>query len=240
MEPHLPLTSPPVGTPLPNWQPPPTPPRAALDGRYCRLDPLQAELHAADLFAANSLDAAGQNWTYLPYGPFASLPEYRDWMARQSSGEDPLFFAVVDRSRGQATGVASYLRIQPTVGSLEIGHLHFSPLLQRTAAATEALYLLIRQAFELGYRRCEWKCDSLNAPSRAAALRLGFTFEGISRQATVVKGRNRDTAWYSMIDGEWPSLCAGFEQWLAPGNFQPDGQQCNSLASLTAELRSSR
>ncbi|BAP89614.1 putative Acyl-CoA N-acyltransferase [Burkholderiales bacterium GJ-E10] len=146
---------------------------------------------------------------------------------------DPLLFAIVDNATERALGVAGYLRITPNAGTIEIGHLHFSPLLQRTAMATEALFLMMREAFALGYRRLEWKCNSLNQPSRRAAQRLGFRFEGIFRQAAVVKGRNRDTAWFSIIDGEWPALHAAIERWLAPENFDRDGRQRVSLTSLT-------
>lgn len=146
---------------------------------------------------------------------------------------DPLFFAIVDSTSGEAIGVASYLRISPSSGSIEVGHLNFSPKLQRTPAATEAMFLMMRHAFELGYRRYEWKCDSLNDPSRQAALRLGLSFEGIFRQATVRKGRNRDTAWYAAIDKEWPALCTAFDRWLSPSNFDEQGHQRVSLSSLT-------
>ncbi len=172
-------------------------------------------------------------WTYLPYGPFADFAAYRGWIEAKWLGNDPLLFALVDAASHQAVGVASYLRIDPPAGSIEVGHLGYSPLLQRTPAATEAMFLLMAQAFALGYRRYEWKCDALNEPSRAAALRLGFTFEGLFRQATVVKGRNRDTAWYSILDSEWPALRTAFECWLAPENFGPDGRQRQRLSELT-------
>ena len=151
-----------------------------------------------------------------------------------SRGNDPLFYAILDQATNRAVGVAGYLRIDPRNGSIEVGHLGYSPLLQRTPAATEAMYLMMARAFELGYRRYEWKCDSLNEPSRAAALRLGFVFEGIFRQAVVVKGRNRDTAWFSVIDSEWPALKAAFVNWLAPDNFDEQGRQ---LARLSAFRR---
>lgn len=224
----------PIGFPLEGWAPPPPPPRAALSGRYCTVEPLDATRHADQLFAANRQDAEAHMWTYLPYGPFATLEEYRAWAAERSRSSDPLFFAVIDRASGQALGVASYLRIDPPAGSIEVGHIAFAPPLQRTPAASEALYLLIRQAFELGYRRFEWKCDALNAPSRAAAARLGLTFEGIFRQATVYKRRNRDTAWFSAIDTEWPALKRAFEQWLDPANFDAAGRQRTRLSELTA------
>jgi RimJ/RimL family protein N-acetyltransferase len=227
----------PIGVPLPGWQTPSLPLRETLAGRFCRLEPLEPERHAADLHSANALDAEGRMWTYLPYGPFADLAAYRGWMEAKWLGNDPLFFAIVDASTGRATGVASYLRIDPANGSIEVGHLGYSPRLQRTPAATEAMFLLMARAFALGYRRYEWKCDALNEPSRAAALRLGFTFEGIFRQATVVKGRNRDTAWYSIIDAEWPALRAAFEQWLAPENFDAEGRQRVRLSELIKQSR---
>jgi RimJ/RimL family protein N-acetyltransferase len=219
----------PIGFPLPGWTPPPPPPRDPLAGRYCRVEPLDPRRHAAELFEANKLDVEGRMWTYLAVGPFATLDSYLEWMHASCGGGDPLFHAIVDASTGRAAGVASYLRIEPKNGSIEVGHLAFSPLLQRTPAATEAMYLMMRRAFELGYRRYEWKCDALNAPSRAAAERYGFTFEGIFRQATVYKGRNRDTAWYSVLDREWPALEAAFARWLDPANFDADGRQRTRL-----------
>lgn len=226
----------PVGFALPNWQPPPRPPHHTLEGRYCRLEPLDPAPHAEALFAANALDDEGRNWTYLPYGPFADLPAYRAWVEQVSQGEDPLFFAIVEQTTGLAAGVASYLRIAPESGSIEVGHINYSPLLQRTRAATEAMYLMMARAFALGYRRYEWKCNALNTPSRKAALRLGFSYEGLFRQAAVVKGRNRDTAWYAATDQEWPALQAAFLQWLDPANFDQQGQQRVSLSSLTSPL----
>ena len=210
-----------------------------MAGRFCRLEPLQPERHAADLFAANTADgrdADAKSWTYLPYGPFGSLGEYRAWMEASCLGDDPLFFAIVDLANGRPAGVASYLRVTPRSGSVEVGHLHFAPRLRRTAAATEAMYLMMKRAFDLGYRRYEWKCDALNAPSRAAAQRLGLSFEGVFRQATVYKGRTRDTAWYAAIDAEWPALRAAFEAWLAPGNFDEQGRQRVRLAELTGPI----
>lgn len=223
----------PIGEIVVDWQEPPFPARGVLQGRFCRLEPLDVSKHAEQLFAANALDSHGANWTYLPYGPFESFAEYRAWLEQQSSMRDPLFFAIVDSTSGEAIGVASNLRISPSSGSIEVGHLNFSPKLQRTPAATEAMFLMMRHAFELGYRRYEWKCDSLNDPSRQAALRLGLSFEGIFRQATVRKGRNRDTAWYAAIDKEWPALCTAFDRWLSPSNFDEQGHQRVSLSSLT-------
>jgi RimJ/RimL family protein N-acetyltransferase len=226
----------PIGFALPGWTPPPTPPRATLTGRFCRIEPLNVEQHAADLYAANSLDTNGRMWTYMGYGPFADIDGYVTWMTRVCQGNDPLFYAILDAATGKAVGVASYLRIDPANGAIEVGHIAYSPHLQRTPAATEAMYLLMQQVFTLGYRRYEWKCDSLNAPSRAAAQRLGFSYEGLFRQAVIYKGRNRDTAWYAIIDQEWPALQAVYTQWLAPANFDESGQQRVRLSDLTQPL----
>jgi RimJ/RimL family protein N-acetyltransferase len=226
----------PIGPPVEGWTPPPRLPRESLLGRYCRVEPLEIERHAADLHAANSTATDSRDWTYLAYGPFDSLESYQEWMQRVCMGNDPLFHAIVDNATSKAVGVASYLRIEPASGSIEVGHINYSPTLQRTPAATEAMYLMMQRVFDLGYRRYEWKCDALNARSRAAAQRYGFSFEGIFRQATVYKGRNRDTAWYAMIDQEWPALQAAFLQWLDPANFDADGQQRVRLADLTGPV----
>jgi RimJ/RimL family protein N-acetyltransferase len=228
----------PIGKALPGWQPPPRPGRSVLEGRFCRVEPLDVARHARQLYDANSLDPEGRMWTYLFSGPFASFDEYRAWLEPRPASEDPLFFAFIDKGCKQAVGLGSYLRIEPAQGSVEVGHLQFSPLMQRTPVATEAMYLMMKHAFELGYRRYEWKCDSLNAGSRRAAARLGFTFEGIFRQAIVYKGRNRDTAWFSVLDSEWPALDAAFQAWLDPGNFDTDGRQRRSLAALRAARQS--
>jgi RimJ/RimL family protein N-acetyltransferase len=224
-----------VGFAIPGWEPPAWPPRETMEGRYCRVVPLDADLHAGSIHQANQADGGGAMWTYLPYGPFETIESYRSWAERMSQGRDPLFYAVLDSPTGRAAGVASYLRITPESGSIEVGHIQYSPALQRTAAATEAMHLMMQCVFRLGYRRYEWKCDALNAPSRAAAQRLGFTFEGIFRQATVVKGRNRDTAWYSILDTEWPALDRAFREWLEPSNFDEQGRQRRRLSALTAE-----
>jgi RimJ/RimL family protein N-acetyltransferase len=222
----------PIGFPLPGWSARPRPPRTPMEGRLCRLEPIDVERHAADLHAANREDKTGRNWTYLAYGPYERLEDYREWMRATCLGEDPLFHAVIDLKTGRAMGVASYLRIDPAPGVIEVGHINYAPPLQRTAAATEAAFLMMRRVFdELGYRRYEWKCDALNAPSRAAALRLGFRFEGIFRQATVYKSRNRDTAWYAIIDRDWPELKARYERWLDPANFDAAGWQRRSLSA---------
>jgi len=219
----------PIGQALPDWRPPERPQHTVLEGRYCRLEPLDAGRHAADLHAANSLDREGRMWTYLFSGPFATLEEFTAWLEAREDSLDPLFYAIVDAETGRAAGLASYLRIDTTHGVIEVGHLAFSPLLQRTRAATEAMYLMMKHAFELGYRRYEWKCDALNAASRRAAERLGFRFEGVFRQAAVYKGRNRDTAWYSIIDSEWPARETAFRAWLDPANFDDDGRQRRAL-----------
>jgi len=227
----------PVGEPVIDWQPPPSPAREPLEGRWCRLEPLDPVTHGPSLYEANALDPEGRNWTYLAYGPFAGFAEYGLWLREAAASSDPLYFAIVARPTGRAVGVASYLRINPPQGVIEVGHLNFSPLLQATPAATEAMYLMMARAFALGYRRYEWKCHSLNAPSRRAALRLGFTPEGVFRQAAIVKGRNRDTAWYAITDQDWPALKRAFETWLDPANFDSDGQQRTSLSDLTSSPR---
>jgi RimJ/RimL family protein N-acetyltransferase len=223
----------PIGQPLPLWQPPPRPSRTTQVGQWCRLEPLDANRHSQELFRANSDDHDGGSWTYMAYGPFADFVAYHQWLECQARELDPLFFTIIDAHSGLPSGVASYLRITPQSGSIEIGHIHFSPRLQRSPAATEALFLLLEGAFSLGYRRVEWKCDVCNAPSRAAAERLGLRFEGVFRQATVYKGRNRDTAWYATIDSEWPALQGAFQRWLKPDNFDDLGQQRTRLSDLT-------
>lgn len=230
----------PVGELVPDWTPPPPPTREPMAGRYCRLEPVDPARHAEALHAANCLDREGAMWTYLPYGPFASVAVYREWMAAACLGDDPMFFVIVDAGTGEPVGLASYLRIDRTNGVIEVGHLAFSPRLQRTPAATEAMFLMMRRAFDLGYRRYEWKCDALNQASRSAAERLGFTYEGTFRQAVVRKGHNRDTAWYSVIDREWPERRAAFKRWLAPENFDAAGRQRVRLADLAAGFSTGR
>jgi RimJ/RimL family protein N-acetyltransferase len=226
----------PVGHPVPDWKAASLPPRTPIEGRYCKIEPIDPEAHGEALFTAISADTDGSSWTYMGYGPFASFAEYRSWMTSTCLGDDPRFHTVFDGPSGQPAGVASFLRIDPKFGVIEVGHIHYSPRLQRTRAATEAMYLLMRRVFEeLGYRRYEWKCDALNQPSRLAATRLGFTYEGTFRQAMIYKGRNRDTAWFAMIDREWPALKAAYEAWLDPSNFDAEGRQRRSLQPLTAE-----
>jgi RimJ/RimL family protein N-acetyltransferase len=230
----------PVGPIVRGWKTPPHPLRDPMEGRFCRLEPMDPGRHAESLYAAKALDVAGRCWTYLPYGPFESLSDYRHWIEQSCCGSDPLFYAIVDLAKNRAVGVASYLRITPSCGSIEVGHINYSPLLQRTPAATEAMYLMMARAFELGYRRYEWKCNSLNAPSRAAAQRLGLSFEGIFRQATIIKGRNRDTAWYAAIDQEWPAIKTAFLQWLSASNFDEGGAQRSRLSALMAPILNQR
>jgi RimJ/RimL family protein N-acetyltransferase len=225
-----------IGFPLPNWVAPTTPPREPMQGRYCRLEPLDLEGHADALFEADAADADGRSWTYLAYGPFRDISSYRAWLSANCLGHDPLFFAVIDRADGRPAGLVSYLRITPAAGSIEVGHIHYSPRLQRRPTATEAMFLMMQWAFVAGYRRYEWKCDALNAASRAAAQRLGLSFEGIFRQATVYKGRNRDTAWFAAIDSEWAALREAFLAWLAPANFDSSGQQRTRLSDLTKPI----
>jgi len=223
----------PIGEPLETWCSALKPSRISADGRFCRVEPIDADRHADDLFAAFQTDREHRNWTYLPYGPFETESDFRTWIADTCLGDDPLFHSIIDLITGKAVGVASYLRIEPAVGVIEVGHINFSPLIQRTPVATEAMYLMMRRVFdELGYRRYEWKCDALNAPSRRAAERLGFQFEGVFRQATMYKSRNRDTAWYSILDGEWPRLDRAFTAWLDEENFDSDGQQKMKLGAL--------
>jgi len=219
----------PVGFPVPA-SPEPQRPSGNLFGTYCRLEPLSAEQHAADLFEAFSGHI--ELWTYMPHGPFTSEAEFRDWVISREAGTDPLFYAIIDLDTGKATGVASYLRIDPPARSIEVGWITYSPVLQRSRVATDAMFVMMRNAFDLGYRRYEWKCNALNQVSRKAALRLGMTYEGTFRQATVVKGRNRDTAWFSILDSEWPTMRHNFEDWLSELNFDQAGQQLTRLRPL--------
>jgi RimJ/RimL family protein N-acetyltransferase len=205
-----------------------------LEGRYARVEPLMPG-HAAALHRANCADEA--IWDYLPYGPFPDEAAYRVWLERAVGRPDPLFFAITDRARGTPGGVASLMRIAPEAGSIEVGHICLSPSLQRTRAASEAIYLFAEWVFREGYRRFEWKCDALNRASRRAAERFGFSFEGVFRQHMIVKGRNRDTAWFAMTDGDWAGLQAAWQAWLDPGNFDGEGRQRRALGELTAPCR---
>ncbi len=225
----------PVGLPIADWQPRPLPERLIMEGRFCRLEPLNVDQHAADLWQAWSTADDQRGWTYLSCGPFNNKADYGAYLQTAASSPDPMHYAVINLDSNQAEGTIALMRIDAPNGAIEVGFVVFSPLLQRTVQATEAHYLLMKYAFEtLGYRRYEWKCDSLNAPSRRAAQRLGFTFEGQFRQAGVYKGRTRDTAWFSIIDSEWPQVKDAFEAWLAPKNLQ-QGVQQKSLAALREE-----
>ncbi len=219
----------PVGAPLRAEFPRPLPPHSALNGRYCRLVPLDAATQAAGLHAAYSSAPDDRGWTYLPHGPFATLGAYSDWLKTAETSRDPLFYTVLSPD-DRPLGTASYLRITPDAGVIEVGFINFSHLMQGTRTSTEAMFLMMAHVFDdLGYRRYEWKCDDLNAPSRRAAERLGFSYEGTFRQATHYKGRNRDTAWYAMLDGDWPAAKGEFQRWLDPANFAADGQQMTPL-----------
>ncbi len=221
----------PIGHAMPDWTPRAQPAGVTLKGRYCQLEPIDPARHAADLFAAYR--TAPQGWTYMAAGPFEREEDYRAYAETIAKSTDPRHYAVIDLKTGKPVGTLSLMRIDPNNGVIEVGNVMFSPLLQRTPISTEAQFLLMAYAFdELGYRRYEWKCDALNAPSRTTAARLGFTFEGIFRQAVMYKGRSRDTAWFSIIDGEWPKVKAGFQAWLAPENFTADGVQKQSLKAL--------
>jgi len=223
------------GTPVPDWVAPRRPDFDVLEGRYVRLESLDVEEHSTDLFRANSADDG--IWDYLPYGPFPTLEPYRKWVEAHARQDDPRFYVLRDIQTGQCGGVTSYLRIIPKAGSIELGHINLSKELQGTRVATEAFFLMMNWAFNAGYRRFEWKCDALNMGSRRAAQRLGLSFEGIFRQAVVVKGRNRDTAWFAAIDAEWPALKTAFETWLEPENFSTAGQQQQRLSDLTRPIR---
>jgi len=224
-----------IGAPVPEWNGAQPPGREPLLGRYCRIEPVDVERHLDDLYQAYSSAADGRDWTYLQVGPFDSLAAYREHLTRIATLSDPLHYALIDLASGKAVGTLALMRIDRGNGVIEVGHVTYSPLLKRTRIASEAIFLLMQHLFEdLGYRRFEWKCDSLNSPSRAAALRYGFKFEGIFRQAVVYRGRNRDSAWFSVIDGEWPALREGFMQWLDPRNFDAQGRQIERLAALIA------
>ena len=225
-----------IGVPLEGWASPLPPPRQAVAGRFCRLEPLDAVRHSAELFEAYSAAPDARDWTYLPVDRPRDAESFAGLVAAQAHSRDPLHFAIVEATSGRAVGTAALMRIDPGNGVIEVGHINFAPSLKRTPAATEAIFLLMCRVFDdLGYRRLEWKCDSLNAPSRRAAERYGFEYEGLFRQAVVTKGRNRDTAWYALIDRDWPRVRAAFLAWLAPGNFESDGRQRRPLACAVAE-----
>jgi RimJ/RimL family protein N-acetyltransferase len=223
----------PLGEPV-DFQPVPVPARDRLSGRYVILRPLDADGDSESLYAVSHPPAGDPAiWTYLFDGPFAGVDEMRKALTVQQHSADPLFFTLAPLPEERPSGVASYMRMVPDHGVIEIGNIWFGTPMQRTTAATEAIYLLAAHAFDdLGYRRLEWKCNALNAASRQAADRFGFTFEGVFREHLVVKGRNRDTAWYAIVDRDWPPIRHAFEQWLNPRNFDADGRQRASLSEL--------
>ena len=226
----------PVGAPVDPLPSGRRPERAPLAGAHALLEPVDAGAHAQSLYrVSHGRPDDAVLWTYLAYGPFPDQGAFERWLEERARSEDPLFFAIVEQASGAAAGMASYMNVVPANGTIEIGHIWFAPSLQKSRAATEAIYLLARHAFEeLGYRRLEWKCDALNAASMRAARRFGFTYEGTFRQHMVVKGRNRDTAWFALLDRHWPVQRTAFERWLAPENFDSDGRQRVALSALTS------
>jgi RimJ/RimL family protein N-acetyltransferase len=231
-EPH-PTTGQPVGLRVADASPAPRPGPVTLTGRFGTVERLDPARHGATLWEA--MRGHEGLWAYNPFGPFPDGAVFSAWLAERATVADPYYYAIVDRE-GRAVGIATLMEIRPATRVIEVGHICYSPALQRTPLATEAQYLLACYVFEqLGYRRYEWKCNVLNAPSYRAAQRFGFTYEGLFRQHMIVKGRNRDTAWFSMLDTEWPARKAAFERWLAPENFDREGRQRASLAALNAQ-----
>ena len=230
----------PVGPSLPGWSARPFPPLTPIKGRFCSLEPLDTERHATELFAAYSEAEDGRDWTYMFVGPFVRESDYVEHVRNEAAKRDPQHHAIIDTATGQPLGTASLMRIEPTHGVIEVGHIAYSPRLKRSRAGTEAMLLLMTRVFdELKYRRYEWKCDSLNAPSRRAAERYGFAYEGTFRQAIVYKGRNRDTAWYAMTDRDWPLVRSSFKRWLDDENFDAQGRQRKTITAIRTELAGS-
>lgn len=228
----------PLGPPVTGWTARPRPAREVMEGRLCRLEPLSAEAHGDDLWQANSADTDGRMWDYMANGPYAEFAEYAEWLAGAEKSDDPLFFAIRDLASNKTLGVASLMRMDPPNGVIEVGNIAYSPALQGAPVATEAMYLMMACVFDqLGYRRYEWKCNAFNAPSRRAAQRLGFSYEGVFRNHMVVKGRSRNTAWFGITDADWPAIKTAFQTWLAPDNFDADGKQRQRLSALTKDLR---
>lgn len=223
----------PIGFAMTDWVNPKRPQNVALEGRDVRILPLDVQRDAQQLYDAFCGSENDKNWTYLPYGPFSALTDFTEWLTEACLGEDPKFYTIQDRLTNTAVGIASYLRIDPNNGVIEIGHIHLSSGIQKSRQATEAMVLMMRYAFDLGYRRYEWKCDALNLPSRAAAMRLGLSYNGVFPQAVIYKNRNRDTAWYAVVADDWPQLNAAFTTWLAPSNFDAQGRQIKGLSTLT-------
>lgn len=227
----------PIGAPVPDWTERSQPPRTPMAGRTCRIELLDPSAHADALAEAYFSDPDGRSWTYLFVERPATPKDLRAYLDAQSRTADPLCHTIIDTASGKAVGMASFMRIEPKMGVIEVGNINYSARLKSSTLATEAMFLMMKRVFdELGYRRYEWKCDSLNAPSRTAAVRLGFKYEGLFRQAVVYKGRNRDTAWYSIIDRDWPALKAAYETWLDPANFDAAGRQRRRLSELTAAI----
>ena len=223
----------PSRTDLSSWTPRPRPTAASLGGRWCRLEKLDPARHGDSLFAASTAGGAEDRFRYLFEPPPADRAEFDTWATRAAAGTDPLFYAVIDAASGRTEGRQALMRITPEHGVIEIGSILWGPRIARTRIATEALYLFAKYSFDdLGYRRFEWKCDAQNSPSRKAALRFGFSFEGIFRQHMVVKGKNRDTAWFAIGDADWPKIRSGMERWLDPGNFDADGTQRKTLQEM--------
>lgn len=226
----------PVGPALPDWVPPAVPDAVTIYGRYCLLERLDPQRHAAALFAAYAQAPDDRDWTYMSAGPFATEDDYANWTTAAANRDTERHYAIIDRATLRPLGTMALMRMTPQHGCLEVGTLMLSPAVQRTRIATEAHYMLMRYVFELGYRRYEWKCDSLNQASIRAARRLGFTYEGTFRQAMVYKHRSRDTAWFAIIDQDWPAIQRAFEQWLVPENFDPDGNQITRLRTQPTTL----
>lgn len=216
------------------------PERRFLEGRLAVVEPLDISQHSEPLYlASHETPEAKQIWTYLPDGPFNQFSDFKAWLGAMANNPDRAVFAVRDRATARIGGMVTYLDIRPSHGSIEVGYIWFAPFLQRSSQATDALFLMLSYAFDdLGYRRMQWRCNALNEKSRAAAVRLGFTYEGVFYQHMVVKGYNRDTAWYSILDGEWPRIRTNFEAWLAPSNFDSKGRQKRSLGAMNAECSS--
>lgn len=222
---------------LNNWRPRPRPERKLLEGRYVRLEPFQVARHGDGLYEASSVPDAAQRFRWLFDYPPESRAAFQPWLEKAEASEDPLFFAVVDKASGRIAGRQTLMRIDPAYGVIEIGNIYWGPLIARKPAATEAQFLFMQYVFDgLGYRRYEWKCNNLNEPSKRAAQRFGFSFEGVFRQHVVVKGENRDTAWYSVIDKEWPSLRRAYQEWLDPANFDAEGRQKRRLEEIRADI----
>jgi len=221
-----------IGRPLPDWKPVAPTPATAMAGTWCRLESLR-ESHVPELFEAFAQDADGSSWTYQPYGPFKTPDALQKWVEQVRRGRDTQLFAVIDGRVNRPRGMAAYMSFKSNHGSIEIGHIHYGPALQKTAAGTEAIVLMMRRAFSLGNRRLEWRCHALNDRSRRAAERLGFTFEGVFRNSSVQKGHSRDTAWYSITDEEWPSIDRTFDAWLSAPAAE-DGTKTLRLSELMA------